>query len=279
MLIINSVAELAQEIESLKVRDKTIGFVPTMGALHDGHGSLVQQSIRENNITVVSIFVNPRQFNNLEDLKKYPRTEEKDIQFLEKTGVDIVFIPSVEEMYSVDFVPSKIDLGRLENLMEGKMRPGHFDGVIQVLTRLFQLVQPHRAYFGLKDFQQVAVVNRMVKLQNSSIEIVSCPIYREPSGLAYSSRNLRLSENEKGNAVFIYRSLIKAKELAKTLSPSEIVTVMQNDYANSDLELEYFEIVHPETLESLSEQWTKNAVACVVAHLGGVRLIDNMVLT
>lgn len=279
MLIINSVAELAQEIESLKVRDKTIGFVPTMGALHDGHGSLVQQSIRENNITVVSIFVNPRQFNNLEDLKKYPRTEEKDIQFLEKTGVDIVFIPSVEEMYSVDFVPSKIDLGRLENLMEGKMRPGHFDGVIQVLTRLFQLVQPHRAYFGLKDFQQVAVVNRMVKLQNSSIEIVSCPIYREPSGLAYSSRNLRLSENEKGNAVFIYRSLIKAKELAKTLSPSEIVTVMQNDYANSDLELEYFEIVHPETLESLSEQWTENAVACVVAHLGGVRLIDNMVLT
>lgn len=279
MLIINSVAELAQEIESLKVRDKTIGFVPTMGALHDGHGSLVQQSIRENNITVVSIFVNPRQFNNLEDLKKYPRTEEKDIQFLEKTGVDIVFIPSVEEMYSVDFVPSKIDLGRLENLMEGKMRPGHFDGVIQVLTRLFQLVQPHRAYFGLKDFQQVAVVNRMVKLQNSSIEIVSCPIYREPSGLAYSSRNLRLSENEKGNAVFIYRSLIKAKELAKTLSPSEIVTVMQNDYANSDLELEYFEIVHPETLESLSEQWIENAVACVVAHLGGVRLIDNMVLT
>lgn len=279
MLIINGVAELAQQIESLKVRDKTIGFVPTMGALHDGHGSLVQQSIRENNITVVSIFVNPRQFNNLEDLKKYPRTEEKDIQFLEKTGVDIVFIPSVEEMYSVDFVPSKIDLGRLENLMEGKMRPGHFDGVIQVLTRLFQLVQPHRAYFGLKDFQQVAVVNRMVKLQNSSIEIVSCPIYREPSGLAYSSRNLRLSENEKGNAVFIYRSLIKAKELAKTLSPSEIVTVMQNDYANSDLELEYFEIVHPETLESLSEQWTENAVACVVAHLGGVRLIDNMVLT
>ncbi|HRO76112.1 MAG TPA: pantoate--beta-alanine ligase [Crocinitomicaceae bacterium] len=279
MLIISTVSDLLIKITELKNSQKSIGFVPTMGALHLGHGSLMEQSISENDISIVSIFVNPRQFNNPTDLEKYPRTIESDIDFLKNVGVDIVFIPTVADIYSEDFVAPKVALGQLELLMEGKMRPGHFDGVVQVLTRLFALVQPTNAYFGLKDFQQVAVVKKLVAELQLPINIVACPIYREKSGLAFSSRNQRLSEDDKKKAVFIYQSLLKSKEFSNQKTPQEIMKMMQELYAQSELELEYFEIVNPLTLNTLTDDWVKNSVACVVAYIGGVRLIDNMALT
>lgn len=279
MLIISTVSDLLIKITELKNSQKSIGFVPTMGALHLGHGSLMEQSISENDISIVSIFVNPRQFNNPTDLEKYPRTIESDIDFLKNVGVDIVFIPTVADIYAEDFVAPKVALGQLELLMEGKMRPGHFDGVVQVLTRLFALVQPTNAYFGLKDFQQVAVVKKLVAELQLPINIVACPIYREKSGLAFSSRNQRLSEDDKKKAVFIYQSLLKSKEFSNQKTPQEIMKMMQELYAQSELELEYFEIVNPLTLNTLTDDWVKNSVACVVAYIGGVRLIDNMALT
>lgn len=200
LLIINSVADLRQKVEELKDTGKTIGFTPTMGALHFGHASLMEKSLQENDVSIVSIFVNPRQFNNADDLDKYPRTIENDLQLLEQLNIDIVFTPSVDDLYDADFIAPKVDLGRLESLMEGKMRPGHFDGVVQVLTRLFQLTQPDKAYFGLKDFQQVAVVKKMVDLLKIPVQIIDCPTFREPSGLAFSSRNQRLSEEERETA-------------------------------------------------------------------------------
>lgn len=278
VLIINRVCDLIAKIAELKGFDKRIGFTPTMGALHLGHASLMKRSMNENNISIVSIFVNPKQFNSSADLEKYPRTIEKDILFLEKVGVDLVFIPSVDDLYSADFNAPNVDLGRLEMLMEGKMRPGHFDGVIQVLTRLFQLIQPDNAYFGLKDFQQVAVVKKMVHFLSSPVNIVECPIYRESEGLAYSSRNQRLTKEQRAEALFIYQSLLKAKKLAKTKAPAQVIEIIKDDYAHSSLELEYFEIVHPLTLESLFNEWEEDAVACVVAHVGDIRLIDNMKL-
>ncbi|MBN9292461.1 MAG: pantoate--beta-alanine ligase [Flavobacteriia bacterium] len=278
LLVINNVSDLTLQISELKSLGKKIGFVPTMGALHIGHASLMKRSVRENDITVVSIFVNPRQFNNPEDLAKYPRTIETDIEFVEKTGVDIVFIPEEDDVYPVNFSVPEVDLGRLEVLMEGRMRPGHFDGVVQVLTRFFQLVQPDNAYFGLKDFQQVAVVRKMVEYLHLPVNIIACPIYRESSGLAFSSRNQRLTEAQKEEALFIYKSLLKAKELAKKMTPVQIAEIMKQDYSDSSMELEYFEIVDPVTLESLTDEWTPDAVACVVAYVGEVRLIDNMQL-
>jgi pantoate--beta-alanine ligase len=278
MLKINTVNDLSTLIDTYRKTQKTIGFVPTMGALHDGHASLMKQSLQENDITIVSIFVNPRQFNNVDDLNKYPRTIDTDLLFLEKIGVDVVFVPNSDEVYAPEYIAPKIDLGRLELLMEGKMRPGHFDGVVQVLTRFFQIVKPTNAYFGLKDFQQVAVVRKMVELLHFQTNIISCPIYRESSGLAYSSRNERLSTAQKEEALFIYQSLLKAKEYAINHTPEEIVALMEQEYKQSTLQLEYFEIVRPDTLEPLDNSWTSGAVACVVAFVGDVRLIDNMTL-
>lgn len=277
MLIINSISDLSTALAELKNSAKSVGFVPTMGALHKGHVSLMEKSLAENEITVVSIFVNPRQFNNPDDLIKYPRTIDADIQILQQTNVDIVFVPSsIEDVYPENFRVPKVNLGRLEELMEGSMRPGHFDGVVQVLYRFFDLIKPTRAYFGLKDFQQVAVVRKMIKELCLPIEIVPCSIYREETGLAYSSRNQRLTSEQKTEALFIYRSLIQAKELANSNTPKEIMDKMSELYSKSSLSLEYFEIVHPDTLETLSDSWVKGAVACVVAHVGEVRLIDNM---
>lgn len=278
MLIINTVSDLLIKITKLKNNQKSIGFVPTMGALHLGHGSLMERSVQENDISIVSIFVNPKQFNNPSDLEKYPRTIENDIAFLKNSGVDIVFIPTVADIYAEDFIAPKVELGQLELLMEGKMRPGHFDGVVQVLVRLFALVQPTNAYFGLKDFQQVAVVKKLVDVLRLPITIVPCPIYREKSGLAFSSRNQRLTREQKKQAVFIYQSLLKAKELSDQKSPEEIMQIMQEIYETSALDLEYFEIVNPSTLNTLTTNWIKNSVACVVAYVGDVRLIDNMAL-
>jgi pantoate--beta-alanine ligase len=278
MLKINTVNGLSNLVDIYRKTQKTIGFVPTMGALHDGHASLMKQSLQENDITIVSVFVNPKQFNNADDLNKYPRTIDADLLFLKKTGVDVVFVPNSDEVYSPEYIAPKIDLGRLELLMEGKMRPGHFDGVVQVLARFFQIIKPTNAYFGLKDFQQVAVVRKMVELLSFQTTIVSCPIYRELNGLAYSSRNERLSMAQKEEALFIHQSLLKAKEYAINNTPKEVVALIEQSYKKSTLELEYFEVVHPITLESLNNTWVQGAVGCIVAFVGDVRLIDNMLL-
>lgn len=264
------------QLQELKNLRRKIGFVPTMGALHLGHASLIKRSKEENDITIVSVFVNPKQFNNPDDLENYPRSIEKDVQLAERFGADMVFIPSAEEVYPKDYSPITISLGNLDKIMEGKMRPGHFNGVIQVLNRFFTLIQPTNAYFGLKDFQQVAVVRKLVEELNLPINIVACPIYREMNGLAFSSRNQRLTDKQKAEALFIYHSLVKAKNLAKTKSPLEVMEEIRKDYESSDLKLEYFEIVHPLTLETLTNKWIDDAVGCVVAYVGDVRLIDNM---
>ena len=210
MIILETVSDLQKAIFPLKKEGKSVGFVPTMGALHEGHVSLVKKSIEQNDITVVSVFVNPTQFNNQEDLIKYPRTLDKDTSLLESVGADIVFAPLVKEIYPEPDT-RQFDFGLLDKVMEGKFRPGHFNGVAQVVSRLFDIVKPDRAYFGEKDFQQLAIIRDMVKQYNFPIEIVPMPIIRELSGLAKSSRNQRLSETEKEQAVAISRILFKSK--------------------------------------------------------------------
>jgi pantoate--beta-alanine ligase len=262
----------------MKSEGKTIGFVPTMGALHYGHISLVSSAMSQCDITIVSIFVNPTQFNNADDLLKYPRTLEADVELLSTINCDAVFAPSVEEMYPKNRDSIQLDLGNLANLMEGKFRPGHFDGVVDVVSRLFEIVKPTKAFFGLKDFQQVSVITFMTKKLNLPIEIIACPTLREDSGLAMSSRNMRLSELGKKDALHIYRSLSLAKELASNFSPFEVKEKVINYFKEGKLELEYLEIVNPTTLESLNTEWVDGATACIVAYCGDVRLIDNLKL-
>ena len=262
----------------MKSEGKTIGFVPTMGALHYGHISLVSSAMSQCDITIVSIFVNPTQFNNADDLLKYPRTLEADVELLSTINCDAVFAPSVEEMYPKNRDSTQLDLGNLANLMEGKFRPGHFDGVVDVVSRLFEIVKPTKAFFGLKDFQQVSVISFMTKKLNLPIEIIACPTLREDSGLAMSSRNMRLSELGKKDALHIYRSLSLAKELASNFSPTEVKQKVINYFKEGNLELEYLEIVNPTTLESLNLEWVNGATACIVACCGDVRLIDNLKL-
>ena len=262
----------------MKSEGKTIGFVPTMGALHYGHISLVSSAMSQCDITIVSIFVNPTQFNNSDDLLKYPRTLEADVELLSTINCDAVFAPSVEEMYPKNRDSIQLDLGNLVNLMEGKFRPGHFDGVVDVVSRLFEIVKPTKAFFGLKDFQQVSVISFMTKKLNLPIEIIACPTLREDSGLAMSSRNMRLSELGKKDALHIYRSLSLAKELAPNFLPTEVKEKVINYFNEGKLELEYLEIVNPTTLESLNTEWVGGSTACIVAYCGDVRLIDNLKL-
>lgn len=256
---------------------QTVGFVPTMGALHHGHLSLVKQAMEECDHVVVSIFVNPTQFNNQEDLKKYPRTLEKDVELLNTVGEVSVFAPEVDQVYPSDFKKIDLDLGSLGEVMEGKFRPGHFEGVMNVVKRLFDIVQPQRAYFGIKDFQQVAVIRFMVRELNLPIEIVPCAIIRELSGLASSSRNVRLSPREKEEALVLYHSLQRASKLMLKLNPDEVTDLVKKVVDSSPLELEYFEIVHPDTLQPIN-RWVPGANACIAAYCGAVRLIDNMQL-
>lgn len=253
-----------------------IGFVPTMGALHQGHISLVERAKRECDVVVVSIFVNPTQFNNPEDFAKYPVTPDADTKLLADVGCDLIFMPSAEEVYSADYLAPDFNLGIYDEVMEGKFRPGHFKGVVQVVYRLFDLVKPHKAYFGLKDYQQVAVIRKMTLHFQLGIEIIACPTIREADGLAMSSRNTRLDARQRKDALFIYQSLLRAKKLQQSNSPDAIKSIMVAEYTNSPLELEYFEIIHPESFEALHDIWLPGAVACVVAYIGGVRLIDNM---
>ena len=282
MQVITTKQELTRQIEACLRQDKTIGFVPTMGALHAGHASLVQYAVAENDVCVVSVFVNPTQFNNPEDLLKYPRTLEQDVTLLTQLGVHFVFAPSPEEMYSPEEmnVPFSFDFNGLDEVMEGKMRPGHFNGVVQVVSRLFDLVQPTRAYFGEKDFQQLAIIRHMVATstlaaQYPNLQIIGCPIVREESGLALSSRNQRLSKEEKKTAVNISRTLFSSLEWAKNASVAQVQQrVIDTINAIDGLDVEYYEIVDKTTLQPTNT--FDNAVGCVTVYCGPVRLIDNI---
>ncbi len=279
MKVLNTKNELISLLENYKKEGKKIGFVPTMGALHEGHLSLVKESKKQSDITVVSIFVNPTQFNDPEDLKRYPRTLEKDLELLKPENCDVVFAPSVEEIYPEPDT-RKFDFGYLETVMEGAKRPGHFNGVGQVVSRLFDIIKPHKAFFGMKDFQQIAIIRNMVHQLHYNIEIISCPIIREENGLAKSSRNMLLDEDHNKNAPHIYATLKKAKELVSQKNVSEIKQWISDEINNNPyLETEYVEIVDEMTLQ-VTKEWEEkgNKVVCVAVYAGKIRLIDNIVL-
>jgi pantoate--beta-alanine ligase len=249
-----------------------------MGALHKGHASLVDQAKLQNDVTVVSIFVNPTQFNNSADLANYPRTESSDLSLLENLGVDLVFVPSPEEIYTESYLLPPIDLGRLDQVMEGKFRPGHFKGVVQVVYRLFDIVKPTRAYFGLKDLQQVAVIRYMTDFFKLPVEIIAVNTLREKDGLAMSSRNMRLTEMQRQEAPVIYAILDAAKRKVPEITPNEAKELIKQEFLKTSFELEYAEIVDIKTLDSLTDTWVTGSVVCVVAYAGEVRLIDNLLL-
>ncbi len=246
-----------------------------MGALHLGHISLVQQAKKVCNVVVVSIYVNPTQFNNPDDLLKYPRTLESDLELLTKSECDIVFAPTNEEIYPANLPKISLDLGTLKGVMEDALRPGHFNGVVNVVYRLFDIVKPSKAFFGLKDFQQVAVIKFMTNHFNLPTEIIPCPTIREPSGLAMSSRNLRLNDHQKETALIIFKTLNLAKELAQKLTPNEVKIKTIEFFQTGELTIEYIEIVHPLTLVSLTDKWIEGATMCIAAFCEEIRLIDN----
>ena len=280
MKVINKTSDLQAIIEQLKNDGKSIGLVPTMGALHKGHLSLVKNSISNNDITVVSIFVNPTQFNNPNDLASYPRTVEKDLELLQTVGCDVVFAPEADDIYSKSETDSRFefDFEGLDKVMEGKFRPGHFNGVVQIVSKLFDLVRPDRAYFGEKDFQQLAIIRLMTRRYNLPIEIVPCPIVREDSGLALSSRNSLLKDNEKQVASHIYAVLNESRQFVpqtevEELKQCAIAAIEQKP----ELKVEYFDIVDGHTLKSIGK-WDEcdYVVGCITVFCGNVRLIDNI---
>lgn len=275
MMVIKKVEELQDVLFRVHSSGKSVGFVPTMGALHDGHLSLIKRARHENQATVCSIFVNPTQFNNKEDLEKYPRTLDADLKLIEDY-VDFVFAPTAEEVYK-EPATEHYDFGDLEKVMEGPMRPGHFNGVAIIVKRLFDWVKPDKAYFGEKDFQQVAIIKSLVKQYNLDIQIIPCPIVREESGLALSSRNKRLSEYEHKQAANIYRILKESVALGKT-DTAAIKQFVADEIAKVDtFRLEYYEIVDGETLQPVkSLNDTDSVVGCITVYCGEVRLIDNI---
>jgi len=279
MIVCKTRLEIESEVNRCRALNQTVGFVPTMGALHEGHISLVEKSKTECDITVVSIFVNPIQFNNPNDLTSYPRTLENDLKLLEDVLTDIVFVPDVNEMYPEGIVVKEhYDFGLLESVMEGEHRPGHFNGVAVVVKRLFDLVNPNKAFFGLKDFQQLAVISSLVKQLNLPIEIVPCDIVREEDGLAMSSRNVRLTSEQRISAVEISQTLFKAQVLAKAYSIEELKSfVIEKINTVPLLQIEYFDIVDSINLQSVSS-WdeSKEIIGCIAVNVGEVRLIDNI---
>lgn len=264
-------------ITDLKEKNKKIGFAPTMGALHSGHISLYEAAKEDNDIVISSIFVNPTQFNNPEDLEKYPRTVEVDIKKLEDSKlVDAVYIPRVEDIYPNGMERKHYNFGGIENEMEGAARPGHFDGVGTVVEELFRQVQPDNAYFGEKDFQQLKIIEKLVEVLNLNINIHGVKIYREESGLAMSSRNMRLSEEEKLASTIIYRTLNEVKNWFNTISFSEIKNKVEDIFSKENMELEYFLIADEKTLKEIdSISDGKSYRAFIVVNVGSVRLIDN----
>ena len=280
MKVINKTSDLQAIIEQFKNDGKSIGLVPTMGALHKGHLSLVKNSISNNDITVVSIFVNPTQFNNPNDLASYPRTVDKDLELLQTIGCDIVFAPEADDIYSKSETDSRFefDFEGLDKVMEGKFRPGHFNGVVQIVSKLFDLVRPNRAYFGEKDFQQLAIIRLMTRRYNLPIEIVPCPIVRENSGLALSSRNSLLKDNEKQVASHIYAVLNESRQFVPQTEVEELKQcVIAAIEQKPELKVEYFDIVDGHTLKSIVK-WDESdyVVGCITVFCGNVRLIDNI---
>ncbi len=279
MIVCKTASELQNTIREMRQVSDTVGFVPTMGALHEGHLSLIKRSASENKITVCSIFVNPIQFNNPEDLQKYPRTPEKDMELI-AADCQILFMPSVEEMY-----PSKVteifNFGNLETVMEGACRPGHFNGVAIVVSRLFNLVKPDKAYFGAKDYQQLQIIRAMTNQLQLPIEIVSCDIVRESDGLAMSSRNMRLTIKERALAPFISQTLTNCIQKTKECSPSEVIEFAIQEFSkHTEFEVEYIEIADEATLITINQfKKTIKARIFIAVWLGGVRLIDNLPLS
>ena len=281
MEIIRTVKELKQAVTNAKAQGSKIGLVPTMGALHAGHVSLIERARRENDFVVVSVFVNPTQFNNPTDLKTYPRTEKADCEKLEAAGVDVAFIPSVEEIYPEPDT-RVFELGPVADVMEGAMRPGHFNGVAQIVSKLFEMVKPDRAYFGEKDFQQIAVIRKMVELCGFKLEIVDCPIKREDDGLAMSSRNVRLTADQRKVAPMIHKILTESVQYAKNHTVDETIKLVTDELNKVEfMDVEYYQIVDPLTMQPIA-QWddTKlNPVGCITVYCGDVRLIDNIKYT
>ena len=277
MKLIQTVKELKAQLDVLRKEGKQIGLVPTMGALHEGHSSLVRRAVAENDVVVVSDFVNPTQFNDQNDLIKYPRTLEADCALLEKEGAHIVFAPSVEEVYPEPDT-RQFSYAPLDTVMEGKYRPGHFNGVCQIVSKLFMMVEPHRAYFGENDFQQLSIIREMVKQMQFPLQIVGCPIVRESDGLALSSRNARLSTEERQQALNISKTLFASVDFSKTHTVAETQAFVEESIAEADgLELEYFEMVDGLTLQKVNN-WedTDYIVGCITVYCGEVRLIDNI---
>jgi len=281
MLIFTTQADLKTHLKSVSSSKTTIGFVPTMGALHKGHLSLMAESLKENDITVVSIFVNPTQFNNIEDLEKYPRTLETDVEKM-KTLSDsiIVFAPTVDDIYEGKTISQSFDFDGLENQMEGKHRPGHFDGVGTIVKRLFEIVNPTNAYFGEKDFQQLQIVKKMVEKAKLPVNVMGKPIFREKNGLAMSSRNERLTAEEKQKASFIYKTLLQAKEQFGIKNTKEVSEWVEKTFAQqTDFKLEYFEIADESTLlPSETKVEGKKYRAFIAVFVNEIRLIDTISL-
>lgn len=280
MQIFTDRRSLEQWVAQQKEGGKTIGFVPTMGALHNGHIALIKKSKEQNDFTVCSIFVNPTQFDNPEDLAKYPRNTEADTQKLAKAGCDAIFIPSVEDIYPDKAVVEKFSFGGIEKQMEGKYRKGHFDGVATVVSRFFDIVKPDKAYFGQKDFQQLRIIQELVNQKYPGLKIVPVVIQREKSGLAMSSRNMRLSEEEKTEATHIFKLLNLVKDWKNDLSVTEVIHNAEEYFRNTDLKLEYFMLCDEKTLKPVST-WdeAKDIRAFVAAYAGKIRLIDNLKIT
>lgn len=294
MIFFNLRGPFSEYLAKKRLEGKIIGFVPTMGALHQGHISLINAAKKSCDLVVCSIFVNPTQFNNLQDLEKYPRTMDTDSILLEKAGCDVLFAPEISEMYTPKELELKalgqedkswmegknVTFGHLDKIMEGAQRPGHFNGVAQVVSKLFRIVQPHKAFFGQKDFQQLAIIKSMVKQLLINVEIIPCPILRESDGLAMSSRNIRLTPKQRELVPFISQLLFKVKGLQTKHTPSELKIIVNEAFAKqSEMQLAYFEIVDGETLETVTDFNTHTqVVACIAVEVGSLRLIDNVVM-
>ncbi|EJX08595.1 pantoate--beta-alanine ligase [gut metagenome] len=277
MKIVHTIKDLQAELSVLRAQGKTVGLVPTMGALHAGHASLVKRSVSENGVTVVSVFVNPTQFNDKNDLEKYPRTVDADCCLLDECGATLAFVPSVSEIYPEPDT-RQFSYAPLDTVMEGAFRPGHFNGVCQIVSKLFDAVTPDKAYFGEKDFQQLAIIREMVRQMNYPLQIVGCPIVREADGLALSSRNKRLSEAERRQALAISQTLFDSRTFAASHTVAETQKMVEDAIAAAPgLRLQYFEIVDGRTLQKI-QNWedTSYAVGCITVFCGEVRLIDNV---
>ena len=273
--VIHTAKELHQFRQKLNENFQTLGFVPTMGALHSGHVSLIKKSTEENDYTLISIFVNPKQFNNSEDLKQYPRTLSADLMLLEGLTNCVVFAPDEAELYPKNdgFIP--MELGSIGRVLEGAFRPGHFEGVVHVVHNLFRLVEANQAYFGQKDFQQLAIIRLLTKHFGFQTRIIACPTVRESNGLAMSSRNMRLSEKERQDALIIIETLRLVASSKSKHSIQDTLVTARSLFEQGSLSLEYLAIVDPETLHELME-WQENQICCIAAHCGSVRLIDNL---